>query len=335
MFWKSIFSFALLSVMICLPIKHNPSPIGPPLPHDLPTATATDSAALLQKNTSQTPVYSTIRFSGSPAGAEYSLSLDNRFPSGTQTVMARIVYSNIRPDDIWRADWSYEGKSLKTEQGNWDDASHGNLVFSYSDEAGLDTGTYTLTFAVGNRIIRRDNFWVMKNNFNLVEPTAKKTPKPKDMVDKDLIPAWELLNESESETIHHLAQLVLTRRIYIKLSDDLEAMASYRYTCSDPPKVGKVLVNEEYYEDLSWAELAGTIAHELTHAVWHLDEGVCGCTKEKEFYAAVSEITVYNEYGGTDLVEENYPGVFDDDGDFSLDLLWDFIDELYEECPDS
>lgn len=335
MFGKSISAYIVLGMMTFLLLYRIPAPPVPPPTPDRTAATPTRPPSYIQKSAAQSAAYGPLRFSDYTTEGDFSLSLDNRFLTGTHEITARIFYTNPRPGETWRADWSYEGIIIKSERGNWGKSSNEYIDFTFRDEAGLKTGTYTLTISAGNQILRRSTFWVVKKNIDLSEPSGKKPLIPEDMIDEDLIPAWDLLNESDDESIHDLAQLVLTRRIPILLNRDTDTIASYRYSCTNPPKVGKILVNVDDREGLIVTELAGPIAHEITRAVWHLDEGVCGCTKEMEFYAAVSEIAVYIENGGKDLVEENYPGVFDKNGDFSQELLWDTVDEFYSECTDN
>ena len=90
----------------------------------------------------------------------------------------------------------------------------------------------------------------------------------------------------------------------------------------------------ETWNESSWQELAGTLAHELTHAMQHYDGGYrCpGCSVYKEYHAFIAEYYTYMMLERTDLIPDTMYG---DDGYFDSDILWDVIKESYgDECPD-
>ena len=91
------------------------------------------------------------------------------------------------------------------------------------------------------------------------------------------------------------------------------------------------------YNERPWEELAAALAHELTHAVQHLEDwGRCdGCSVETEYYAFVAQFYVLQETGRQDILEERYGGLWDPDtGEFDKAALWDWLTDVYSECPE-
>ena len=82
--------------------------------------------------------------------------------------------------------------------------------------------------------------------------------------------------------------------------------------------------------------MAASIAHELTHAHQHLSlRGRCeGCSIEKEYEAFFVTIHALCEMGRLDIAQDNYPGIVDDQCTINGNALWDWLREVYTDCPD-
>ena len=114
---------------------------------------------------------------------------------------------------------------------------------------------------------------------------------------------------------------------------DIDAKGTYR--CSrDSRDPGTLFIDQDFWNAVSWEEVAATMAHELTHAVQHIEGGRCYCTVENEYYAYVTEFYVLQETGRMDLLETKWRGAYDDAGYFDSGLLWKAVKDAYPECPD-
>ncbi len=100
---------------------------------------------------------------------------------------------------------------------------------------------------------------------------------------------------------------------------------------------GKINVYRQTWNETSWEELAGILAHELTHAYQHYsgdqDYRCPGCSVNKEFYAFVAQIYTWWMLDRQDLIEAQIPA-WNESGRFDNDLLWDAVKKAYGELPD-
>ncbi len=261
---------------------------------------------------------------GAPIGAT------DTFEFGPSEVYAFFSHSGLVEGTPWRREWLYEGADDVARDLAWEGASDGVTFasYGYTDETPLEAGTYTLNLSIDGRLVRSADFEITAEP----EPEPVGPGTPQELVDGRLLPAFDLLYEGHNELLRDLAQFALDHRVEIVL-EDLPHYGMYR--CStESREPGTVSIDDEFYEEVSWEEVAATMAHELTHVVQHVERGACGCTVENEYYAMLSELYVLQETGRMDLLEENWRGAYDENGVFSPAKLWDAVDEAYPDCPD-
>jgi hypothetical protein len=240
-------------------------------------------------------------------------------------------------EQIWKRVWLQDGEVVaESEQMAWDETTDGITYSSLSSDDGLDAGQYTLNLYIDDQLVRSASFSIVG-----AIPTALPPATPEELIDADLRPAWDILYYAADEYnfLNDLAQFVLDHHIQIKMDESYSGstMAVYRYNadaCQPDYSPGQVIVYRQTWNTSSWEELAGTLAHELTHAVQHYDGGYrCpGCSVYKEFYAFVAEYYTFLMIGRIDLIPD---GFFGADRHFDSDLLWTVIKKAYgDECPD-
>ena len=272
------------------------------------------------------------------------INVSLQFTEGITEVYASFVYLNMITGQPWSREWLLNGEALVQKDDTWNDAQgDGVSSVAFVEEDGLDAGLYTLNLYVDDQLARSADFEVIA--VAPVVPSENTTLSIEELVDPDLMKAWEMLANSNNELLWRLADLVTSFQIEIRMSDDLsdntDAAYSYSLTSCDineqgerPP--GKVLVNRQKWNEDTWVEVAASIAHELTHAYQHLQTGYrCDdCSIQKEYEAWFVTIYALEEMGAWDIIEEDYGALVDSEGNIDGDLLWDVIKETYSECPE-
>ncbi|NMC11424.1 MAG: hypothetical protein GYA34_00910 [Chloroflexi bacterium] len=272
------------------------------------------------------------------------INVSVQFTEGITEVYASFVYLNMITGQPWSREWLLNGEELVQKDETWEEAEGDGVSYAaFVEEDGLDIGQYTLNLYVDGQLARSANFEVIAKPTETT--TEKTTHSVEELVDPDLMKAWELLSNSNNELLWRLADLVTSFQIEIRMSDDLSenTSAAYSYSLStcDIIEQGKrqpgiVYVNRQKWNEDSWEEVAASIAHELTHAYQHLQTGYrCDdCSIQKEYEAFFVTIYALEELGAWDIIEEEYPSVVDSQGNIDGDTLWDAIKETYSECPE-
>lgn len=289
--------------------------------------------------------FGAIQFStGMDLNNNIPTNISAQFTEGITEVYASFVYLNMITGQNWSREWLLNGDQIVRKDIAWDEAEGDGLTYAfYHEEDGIDAGSYTLNLYVDNQLARSAHFEVVANITET--PNTATTYTVEDLVDADLMKAWEMLSNSNNELLWRLADLVTSFHIEIRMSDDLSegTMAAYSYsldsceiTESGQREPGIVRVNRTAWNEQSWEEVAASIAHELTHAYQHLQTGYrCdNCSIQKEYEAFFVTIYALEELGAWDVIERDYPGVVSSDGDIYSDTLWDVIKESYTECPE-
>jgi hypothetical protein len=223
----------------------------------------------------------------------------------------------------------------------WDDNSEGMTYANLHADGGLDPGNYTLNLYIDGQLARSADFEVQAPEATPVPTEAPDVPSaPGDLIDSNLMPAWQMLANFPDDNVQWLADYILQDHIKIAIDPDYNGLASFSYTCTvDPPKragdVGEIKVSNKFFNDSSWVELAGALVHETTHAIQRVQGKPCGCTIDKEYEAYSVQGGFWVKAGRGDLVTA-YVGddIFDAAGDFDKNKFWWAIKAIYTNCPD-
>ncbi len=289
--------------------------------------------------------FGAIQFStGMDVDNNIPVDVSMQFTEGITEVYASFVYLNMVTGQNWSREWLLNGEQLVRKDITWDEAQGDGLTYAYYyEDNGIDPGVYTLNLYVDNQLARSANFEVVANATET--PSASTSYTVEELVDPDLMKAWEMLANSNNELLWRLADLVTSFQIEIRMSDDLSdgTLAAYSYsldscdiTQSGQRQPGMVRVNRQAWNEQSWEEVAASVAHELTHAYQHLQTGYrCdNCSIQKEYEAFFVTIYALEELNAWDIIERDYPGLTSSDGDIYSDSLWNVLKESYSECPE-
>jgi hypothetical protein len=287
------------------------------------------------------PSFGPIQFASQITEDKVPVLATTQFDPGVGEVYAVFPYAGMHTDTAWRREWLFNGKVTAEKDEVWDGKPEGLTYISLYDEKGLSAGEYTLNLYIDQQLVRSARFTVAA----AAPPTEEGPANPEDLIDADLMPAWEMLYNAHDKFsfLHETAQFVLDHHIRIRMDESYngEALASYRYdsTACQPNYVpGEVIVYRQTWNETSWEELAGVLAHELTHARQHYSGESSyrcpGCSVHKEFDAFVAQIYTWYMLGRQDLIEKQIPA-WDSSGSFSSDMLWDVVKKTYgDSCPD-
>jgi hypothetical protein len=290
-----------------------------------------------------TPAFGQIQFANDITEDRVPVGEASEFESGTTIVYAVFPYYSMSAEQGWGREWLYNGEVIDTQEGAWGEGpAEGITYIWFENQDGLGAGTYTLKLYLDGELSQSADFEVF-----LGEPTPTLPPaSPDEIIDADLMPAWEILYYAQDQYafIHEIAQFALDHRIEISMEEtsDSSVMAYYAYSesiCQPNYQPGYVKVGRQTWNESSWEELAGVLAHELKHAMQHYDgHHRCGCSIEKEHQAFIAQIYTWFMIGRQDLIENELPAsIWEADGSFSSDNLWWAIKYDYgygEKCPD-
>ncbi len=286
------------------------------------------------------PAFGPISFGSGITDAKTAIAVNTQFNSGITRVYASFAYTHIDPELQWGREWLHNGEALDQFEGAWGTPAEGVTYVYLNDDLGLAPGEYTLNLYLDGQVVQTANFAV---GLNLDGGRPAVPGEPAELVDSELMPAYEMLANSSDQLLYLLAELVTDRPVEVRMTDSLEgATAAYSRdidTCYLEPNrrpPGMVIVNRSKYNEQTWEQVAAAIAHELTHAHQHLSgNGRCeGCSIQKEYEAFLVYITALEEMGRLDLAQAEFPNVVDDYGNIDGDLLWWAIKEIYTDCPD-
>jgi len=288
------------------------------------------------------PAFGPIQFASGVTDDVVPVGAATSFTAGTSEVYAIFPFINMRDGQAWRREWLYNGAITAERDLEWEEGQDGITYASLIDDEGLDTGSYALNLYIEGQLVRSAGFEVVGA---LEETTGGEPLSAEELIDPDLMPAWDMLVNSDVDLLSQLADLVLSFQIEVRMDDSLESGvdAVYRYdedTCTITESAartpGSVLVSQEAWNEQSWEEVASSIAHELTHAYQHLQTGYrCGgCSIQKEYEAFFVTIYALEELGRWDIVQDKYGSLVDDEGNIYGDTLWEVLQETYSECPE-
>lgn len=287
-----------------------------------------------QKNNADNAGFGRIRFAESVTPEQVPIGEGNSFPYGIKEIHAVFSYFGMGDTIPWTREWLLNGEEFIRTEDTWEEGEEGitSRSMGYEEDQPLDSGTYTLNLYIDGQLARSADFTVSAEQTPEPVETIERTPD--DLIDEDLLPAWQMLADSPTETVRDIAKQAVDNGVQIRLTDDASAIALYRYTkgSTDP---GTVYVKRSKFDQYSWVEVAGTVAHELTHAMQHADTGVdMHCSVENEYWAYIVELYVYLDNGRKDLIYDNWSGLFDDNWKFDANKLWVAVKKAYNTCPD-
>jgi hypothetical protein len=295
------------------------------------------------------PAFGEITFSAGVSQDWLPIDPAAVFPPDTPEVYATFVYLNLTPEQVWSREWLLDGEVQARRDLVWDEdpPGSGRTYASFSAEEGqvLDPGVYTLNLYLGDQIARSAQFTVAAAAPPPAPPTREQPLTLEELVDPDLLPAYELLANSNHPLLTRLADMVMWAGIPIQFDDSLESnvSAAYRYDGSQcaitergQRQPGRVVVSRQTWQEESWEELASDLAHELTHAYQFLEATYAceTCSVEKEYEAWMVTIYALEEFGRWDIVNDRYSALVDSSGVIKRDTLWQVLKESYAECPE-
>lgn len=283
------------------------------------------------------PAFGPVQFAHDVTESNTPIDPAVEFEDGIREVYAIFPFINMEQGQTWKRVWLQDGEVVaESSDLQWDETIDGVTYSSLSSDEGLSGGEYSLNLYIDDQLVRSANFFIIGTL-----PTAQPPATPEELIDADLRPAWDMLYYAVDEYnfLHDVAQFALDHRISIRMDESYSGstMAVYRYdgdSCQPGYSPGEVIVYRQTWNESSWQELAGILAHELTHAMQHYDGDYrCpGCSVYKEYHAFIAEYYTYMMLDRTDLIPD---AMYGDDGYFDSDILWDVIKEAYgDECPD-
>jgi len=261
-----------------------------------------------------------------------------RFPAGTTEVYAVYTYQNMSRGHSWAREWLLSDRVLAFKQEAWQFGTDSIGHCSLTSQKPLEPGRYTLNLYIDGQLASSSNFVVLAPpDWETPTPEPEELPpaRPEELIDPEMMLAWQLLADSANSTLRDLVQFLVDHRIEVRVSDDVEegVACAYRYFIEEPMTPGWVVVRRAYYDRAQTARLSACLAHELTHAVWRL-AGAGEPTKQEEFNAYVAGFFAAAYIGGTDLMQEYGWFALDENGEFSETKLWEYICKMYPEFPD-
>jgi len=252
------------------------------------------------------------------------------FDSGISEVYLIFPYFEMSDGDIWKREWILDGEKIASADEEWYEGSEG-ITYRYlhnPDGSPLSPGDYTVNLYIGDQLARSAGFTIS----NKREP-EKIVYEITDLVDPDLMKAYKILSNSDNEALRILSTLIPDGGITVGFSDDIVGTGQYRYSGPDDP--GEIYVSPDYWNEASWEEVAGTIAHELTHALQRsANDGTVKCTIENEYLAFLFEFYTLQETGRTDIIYEKFGNLYAADGSFDKNKLWNAVKKVYSDCPE-
>ncbi|MFH0967422.1 MAG: hypothetical protein V1862_07045 [Methanobacteriota archaeon] len=208
-----------------------------------------------------------IRFSEEVTEEQIPIRAGDQFTSGIIEVYAVVPYFGMKDGITWTREWLLDGAEFIRVDDIWSEGEEGitSRSLGYEDDTPLDTGTYTLNLYIDEQLARSASFTVITPDDGSV-PDELTPATPEELIDQDLLPAWEMLRNSPTEVVREIADLALENHIEIRLVDEGDAIAWYRYK-KGTAEIGDISVKRSKFNQYSWVEVASTIAHELTHAM--------------------------------------------------------------------
>ncbi|MCA1916074.1 hypothetical protein [Methanospirillum hungatei] len=257
------------------------------------------------------------------------------YEPGTVKISAVFPFMNMEDGMSVEVEWLYNDEWFYSTEEEWDEGEEGitHRSISWEDDRELEPGVYTLRLFINGQLARSADVEVLAPGEEVPEEPVR---NPEDLIDSDLMKAWEILAYADNDLLQDLASLVPDYGIELRLTDEIDSSGQYVYT-SGKKEPGIVYISWDSWKKTSWEEVSATIAHELTHAVQHLtsDEGTFGCTVEREYEAYMAKFYVLMETGRTDILRKNWSAVYNPrTGKIWKNELWKALKEAYSSCPE-
>lgn len=257
------------------------------------------------------------------------------YQPGTVKISAVFPFMNMEDGMQVEVEWLYNDKWFYSTEEEWDEGTEGitHRSISWEDDRELEPGIYTLRLFINGQLARAADIEVLAPE---EEATPEPVRNPQDLIDPDLMKAWEILTYSDNDLLKDLAGLVTDYGIGLRLTDEIDSSGQYVYA-HGKKEPGTVYVSWDYWKRKSWEEVSGTIAHELTHAVQHLtsDEDSFGCTIEREYEAYMAEFYVLMITNREDILMNSWSAVYNPrTGKIGKNELWKALKEAYTSCPE-
>jgi len=259
----------------------------------------------------------------------------SEYQYGTTKISAIFPYMFMEDGITVDVLWLYNGEWFYSTEEEWDEGEEGitHRTISWEDDRVLDSGTYTLQLLINDQLARSAEIEVLQPE---EEVTTEPSRNLEDLIDPDLMQAWEILAYSNNDLLEDLAGLVTDYGIELVLTEEIDSNGQYVYV-HEKKEPGKVYIAWDYWKRKSWEEVSGTLAHELTHAVQHLtsDEKTFGCTIEREYEAYMAEFYVLMETGREDILMDSWSAIYNPKtGKIWKSELWKALKETYSSCPE-
>lgn len=291
--------------------------------------------SVLGEHTTSFAAFGAISFSESVTDESVPINPVYEYRYGTIRICAVFPYMNMEDGMGYEVEWLYNGDWFYSTTGEWDEGAEGltHRTISWEDDSELESGTYTLNLFIDGQLARSAYVEVLPPD-EIILP--KETREPEDLIDPDLMKAWEILAYSNNDLLSGLADIVVDYGVELRLRDDISSNGKYVYT-SGSKEPGTVYVSWDFWKIKTWEEVSATLAHELAHAVQHLtsDEGTFGCTVEREYEAYMAEFYVLMVTDREDLLVKHWSGVYNPKtGKIWKNELWNALKDAYNDCPE-
>jgi len=254
------------------------------------------------------------------------------FDAGIREIYMIIPYYGMTDGDVWSREWLLDGTEIASGDEEWYEGTEG-ITYRFlhnTDGSSFSAGSYTVNLYIGNQVARSASFTISGTEEKEGEDGAKSIG---DLVDPDLIKAYGLLAYSDNKALRILSTLIPDNGIRLGFSSDIPGTGQYRFSGPDDP--GEIVISPDYWKEATWEEVAGTVAHELTHALQRdAKGGTVRCTVENEYLAFLFEFYTLQESGRSDIFYEKFEGILKPDGSLDKQRLWNAVKKVYSECPE-
>lgn len=286
-------------------------------------------------NTVSFAAFGEISFSEDVTDDSVPIGPLSEYPAGTMKISAVFPFMNMEEGAPVEVEWLYNGEWFYSTEEEWDEGEEGitHRTISWEDDRELEPGTYTLRLSINDQVARSADIEVLAPEEIF---TPEPTKSPEELIDPDLMQAWEILAYSDNDLLEDLAGLVSDYEIELRLTDEIDSNGQYVYA-HEQKDPGTVYISWDYWKRKSWEEVSGTLAHELTHAVQHLtsDEKTFGCTVEREYEAYMAEFYVLMETGREDILMDSWSAIYNPKtGKIWKNELWKALKDAYSTCPE-
>lgn len=256
----------------------------------------------------------------------------DQFDAGITEIYMIIPYYGMTDGEVWSREWLLDGTVIASTDEAWYEGAEG-ITYRYlynGDGSSFSPGRYTVNLYLGDQIARSAGFTIAGGGEQKEERKGKTI---EELVDPDLMKAYDVLAYSDNEALRILSTLIPDNGITVGFSRDIPGSGQYRFSGAADP--GEIVISPDYWNEVSWEEVAGVVAHELTHALQRdAKGGMVTCTVENEYLAFLFEFYALQESGRSDLFYEKFGGAFNADGSLNKQRLWNAVKKTYSDCPD-